>query len=219
MRPSSDLPVGVILAGGDSTRMGRDKAHLELGGRTLVERAAAKLSVLLPEVVVADRGRRLTARYDTVQDGAGRGPVAALLGAAARFPGRSLLALACDLPAVPVPLLGALSAEIGWDWVVPLSVGGPEPLCALYSPRALSLLAKRVKNGRFALHELLHEDGLRLRTLDLDELGQYGRPEEMLANANTPEDWSRLRHLLGAIDPSQEVEAVDAGAVPIRKQQ
>jgi molybdopterin-guanine dinucleotide biosynthesis protein A len=196
------------LAGGDSTRMGRDKALLSLDraapgrtpGRTLVERAAETLAEVCGTVAVADRGRRYLAEYPSLADGAGRGPAAGLLGAAQAFPGRALLVLACDLPAVPAGLLRAL-AEAGGDLALPRhgesaeeSAGETaaetevEPLVACYRPRALAALAARVAAGRFALHPLAADPELDVRFLEGGPLAAFGAPAELFANLNRPAD-------------------------------
>jgi molybdopterin-guanine dinucleotide biosynthesis protein A len=191
-------PVGVVLAGGESRRMGRDKALLTLGegGETLAAGAARRLAAVCAEVVVADRGRRSVPGLPSVGDGPGRGPAAALLGAALLWPGRPLLALACDLPGVPVSLLAELAAGTSEtpetpekaDWVVPRWSGGLEPLCALCGPGALAVLAARVERGLYALHELCGEAGLATAYLEGERLALHGRPEEMFRNVNTRED-------------------------------
>ncbi len=177
---------GVVLAGGASRRMGRDKALLMVGGETLAGRAARRLAAVCPEVILADAGRHLLPGLPSVPDGPGRGPAAGLLGAAAACPDRPLLVLACDLPRVPVPLLTHIALCAG-DLVLPRWEGGIEPLCALYRPRALAALAARVERGLFALHELA-EDDLGIRWLEGAELAAFGRPEEMFLNVNRPED-------------------------------
>jgi molybdopterin-guanine dinucleotide biosynthesis protein A len=186
-------PIGIVLAGGASTRMGRDKARIELGGETLAEGAARRLTAVCPEVALADAGRGLLPGLLSISDGPGRGPAAGLLGAALRFPGRPLLALACDLPRVPVALLAelALPGE-GVDWAVPRRERGIEPLCALWGPRALDRLAERVERGLHALWSLAEEGGLTARWLEGDLLASFGDPEEMFLNVNTPEDLERL---------------------------
>src|SRR5579863_4028054 len=90
-------PVGLVLAGGQSTRMGRDKTALVARGATLVERAAKKLAATGLQVVIADRGHARLPGWITVSDGPGQGPGAAILGAALAYPERALLVLACDL--------------------------------------------------------------------------------------------------------------------------
>lgn len=189
-------PVGIVLAGGASLRMGRDKARIELSGETLAASAARRLAAVCSEVALADAGRRLHPGLPSLPDGPGRGPAAGLLGAASRFPGRSLLALACDLPRVPVPLLAELARSAdGIDWAVPRWERGIEPLCALWGPRALALLAAQVEQGLHALWPLAEigpEEGLAVRWLEGDLLASFGAPQEVFLNVNTPEDLDRL---------------------------
>lgn len=186
---------GIVLAGGASRRMGRDKAALAVGDAPLAQRAAHRLAAVRPEiaiVAVADRGRGLVPGFPSLPDGAGAGPAAGLLGAARAYPGRPLLALACDLPGVPEALLAGLIRLGGeHDWAVPRWQGGIEPLCALYGPAALAALARRVEAGRLALHGLAEEEELRVCFLEGDALAAYGRPEEVFFNLNTPEDVAR----------------------------
>jgi molybdenum cofactor guanylyltransferase len=184
-------PVGVVLAGGSSRRMGRDKALLASGGESLPARAARRLAAVCAEVAVADRGRGLLPGLPSLPDGPGRGPAAGILGAAEAHPGRRLLVLACDLPRVPEGLLAALAhPEEAADWVVPRWREGVEPLCALYGPAALAALGRRIARGLFALHRLAEED-LAVRLLEGDELARFGDPQEIFLNLNAPEDWER----------------------------
>lgn len=191
--PAAALPVvGVVLAGGESRRLGRDKASLSFAGEPLVERAAKKLAAVTGTVVIADRGRRYLAGFRSLEDGPGAGPAAGLLGAAAELPERSLLALACDLPLVPPALLEVLAAEAGCDWVVPETARGLEPLCARYSPRALARLAARAAAGDYALHDLAGEPGLFVRRIGPAELSRFGDPARMFLNVNREEDIEAL---------------------------
>ncbi|MEM9556969.1 MAG: molybdenum cofactor guanylyltransferase [Acidobacteriota bacterium] len=184
--------VGVVLAGGGSRRMGRDKARLHLpGGPTLLDHAIARLRALDLEVLLA-AGERLyddvSAHVEAVADGAGVGPAAGILGAAAARPGRDLLVLAVDLPLVPVELLASLCAHRG-AWVVPV-VAAPElpsgerlqPTCALYRPPAVAALVRRIAAGDVSLRGLAREpdlDVVRVEPLDASSI---------FANLNTPEE-------------------------------
>ncbi len=186
--------VGVALAGGQSRRMGRDKALLRLGGGSLLERAIARLRQVTAEVLVADRGLALapgcTAR--SIQDGPGAGPAAGILGAAIERPDHDLLVLACDLPAVPEALLRRLVDPIEEDAHVPRWSRGLEPLCALYRPAALALMLAEVRAGRLALHAMLRLKRLRVRHLEGRRLDAFGAPERLFLNLNTPEDMVRF---------------------------
>jgi molybdopterin-guanine dinucleotide biosynthesis protein A len=188
--------VGIVLAGGASRRLGLDKALLELRGASLAAAAAERLAAVCAEVAVADRGRGVLPGFPSLPDGLGRGPAAGILGAAAAWPGRPLLVLACDLPRVPAVLLAELARSEGFDWAVPRWSGGVEPLCALYGPKALRVLAERVGRGLLALHGLVDEDALAMRYLEGDRLARFGEPEEVFFNLNTLEDLERLRRML-----------------------
>ncbi len=196
---------GLLLAGGASSRLGRDKAPLLIPGSALsfAENARRRLEEAgLPVLVAArsrERGALLLPGCPAVEDGAGRGPAAALLGAHAAFPEAAFLALACDLPMVPPPLLRHLATLAG-DWVVPAwqDAAEPEgerqiePLCALYRPRALAGLARRVDAGRLDLHGLAGESGLAIRYLDAEALAAFGEPRKIFANVNRPHDLAAL---------------------------
>ena len=187
----SARPVGVVLAGGGSRRFGRDKGSLEIEGRSLVERSCTVLATVSSEVAVAGRGRYDIPGVLMIDDGPGGGPAAGILGAATAFPERSLLVLACDLPAVTEPLLSRLLDDRDLDWLLPRHTGGVEPLCARYDPAALAALERQVATGDYALHHLLQAD-LRIGYLEGEALAGLGRPEQMFLNVNTPADLERL---------------------------
>ncbi len=194
--PLRRSPVGVVLAGGASRRMGRDKATLVLGGRALAARAADLLATACEEVVVADRGRGLVAGRPSLADGPGKGPAAGLLGAAAARPGRDLVVLACDLPAVPPALVAALARPSAADCTVPRSRRGIEPLVARYGPAALAALGRLVAAGELSVRRLLERPGLDLdlevEILEGAALARFGDPDEMFRNLNSPEDLEGL---------------------------
>lgn len=200
-------PVGVVLAGGRSSRMGRDKATLVVGGRTLAARAARALAGVCCEVVIADGGRRLVPGFRSVPDGPGEGPAAGILGAAREHPGRALLVLACDVPGVPPELLAALAGRArsaaggqgsdaaggtAADVVLPRTARGPEPLVARYGPRALAALAEQAAAGEHAVRRLLARPDLVVEYLEGEALARFGDPETLLVNVNTEADLERL---------------------------
>jgi molybdopterin-guanine dinucleotide biosynthesis protein A len=201
----------VVLAGGASRRMGRDKAALAVGGATLTARAAQLLLGVCPRVAIADRGRGLVSDLPCVADGSGAGPAAGILGAALAWPGHPLLVLACDLPNVTAALLRELrelrepqepsrrrlpaagngNAAAAADWVVPRWERGLEPLCALYRPAALAALAAGVARGVAAPHRLGEAAGLRIRYLEGEPLRRFGSPADLFLNLNTERDLER----------------------------
>ena len=194
----SETILGVVLAGGQSRRMGTDKALLELDGVSLVERAGRRLAAICSQVVLADGGRGAIDGLQSVADGPGQGPVAGILGAAAAFPDAALLILACDLPRVPISLLGELASPTPHDWTVPRWQRRLEPLCALYRSAALAALRRQVGNGVLAPHRLVElgspgDGGLEIDFLEEDKLRRHGDPAVIFTNLNHPQDFDRLK--------------------------
>jgi molybdopterin-guanine dinucleotide biosynthesis protein A len=186
--------------------MGRDKAALPAltaSGETLVAHAAHRLRAVCATVVLADGGRRLVDDLQSLPDLPFGGPAGGILAAAREWPGRPLLILACDLPAIPVALLAALAspaaenATPGFDWVLPRWERGTEPLCALYLPAALAALAAAAERGSVAPHRLAEGQGLAIDFFEGRRLRRFGRPAELFLNVNTPEDFARWQTIAG----------------------
>jgi molybdopterin-guanine dinucleotide biosynthesis protein A len=96
-----------------------------------------------------------------------------------------------DLPFVPVSLLEELARSEA-DLAIPRWEGGVEPLCALYGPRALTVLEERVGQGQLDLWSLPEMPGLAVRWLGEEELLRFGEPAKVFLNLNRPEDLNRL---------------------------
>ncbi len=148
---------GLLLTGGTSRRMGRDKATLVIGGQRLVDRTAAVLSeVCSPALEVGPGHSDLPA---VTEDPPGQGPLAAMAAG-----GRSLvtrghrgpaIVLAVDMPNVTAALLRFLADFPGGSSVVPFVEGRAQPLCARYSGAELELAAKLVAAGERSMQALL----------------------------------------------------------------
>lgn len=124
------IVTGVILAGGRSRRMGRDKAMVLLRGITLLERVATTFADVGIDVVVAGP-RRPGIDLPIVKDAAGHGPVAGLVGALDALPGADLFVVGVDQPLLrPETVSGLL--EIAGTVVAPVARGVPQVTCAVY---------------------------------------------------------------------------------------
>ena len=193
--------VGVVLAGGRSRRMGRDKALLALDGSALVRRAASVLSAVCEQTVLAVAPGR---RYSSVplvhvEDRlADCGPLAGLEAALAWAAPRSVLVLACDLPRVEAALLRRLLGAGGGS----LPASRPcarlasrderlQPLCGLYSAACGEVFSELLDNGeRSVLRALESIDSMRVAFDDID-------PDPFL-NVNTPADFESAGGQLAA---------------------
>src|SRR5512145_660039 len=118
----------LILAGGESRRMGQDKASLVLDGRTLLQNVAATLQPLFDEVIVSVRQPRSDTGLPQVCDAPGQvGPLAGLAAGLERASHSWLFAAACDMPFITPPLIEYLARQrADWQAVVPMVGGYPQ---------------------------------------------------------------------------------------------
>jgi len=175
--------------------MGRDKAHVEVGGIPSAARIAALLGSLFSDVLLVAGhpppglvGRR-------VRDPEGpRSALRGLVGALDAARSERVLVVATDLPLVTPDLLLALIAWPEADAVVPRDDGGAHPLCALYRRKAVQTLAtERLAAGECALRGLL--DGLDTSFLEGEDLRAVDPEGHALVNVNSPADLARAEKL------------------------
>lgn len=187
---------GFILVGGQSRRMGADKAGLKLGGRSFVERAAEALAAISRTVrVVGTRDETLMYPLKVVSDvypkwGALGGLHGAL--AACRAPWAAILA--CDLPFVTGELFVRLASfRADFDAVVPVQMDGRlQPLCALYRREACATRAEElISGGERRPRALLQQ--VRTRMVEPGELAALHGASHFFTNVNTPEDFAQAR--------------------------
>ncbi len=185
--------VGIVLAGGASRRMGRDKALLPWVEGDLLEHALARLRAVVSEVRIAcGSERRHAERGVPLDTDSGRGALAGVLAGLIAARGRAVLVLAVDLPLVPSGLLTRLLALSGeGDAVVPISPRGEEPLCALYGPACLEPIRRRVERDDLKMTGFWPE--VRVRRVTAPELSLFGDPDRLFLNVNTPADLEHAR--------------------------
>jgi len=186
---------GFVVAGGRSERMGRDKALLPWAGGTLLEHALLRLRAVCADVRILSgaqpryAGLGVPVLTDVVGEAGPLGGVhAGLLSLGAPLG----LFLGVDTPLIPPALLGALVAAAGgFDAVVPVVEGRPEPLCAVYRRTCLEPVQRRLETGERKMTSFWPD--VRVRTVAEEELAAFGDAAEMFRNLNTPEEYLRLR--------------------------
>lgn len=187
---------GAVLAGGASERMGRDKAHLSVGGVAAATRVASALGRVSEELVIVGGDPPPEAPGRRVPDVEGpRCALRGVAGALSACAAERVLVVATDLPLLGPELLLALVAWPEADAVVACPPEGPQPLCAVYRREAaLTAARRRLAAGRLALRGLLDDlDTQRLEGADLAAVapGVDGDGGHALLNVNTPHDLAR----------------------------
>lgn len=183
---------GLVLTGGDSRRMGEDKALLDAGGEPQLQATLRLLQKHARPCFVSlragQRAEPLRAGLRQIIDGLeGVGPAAGLLAAHAAHQQAAWLVVACDLPLLNDAALEALvRARDGRHAAIGYRSGHddlPEPLCTLWEPAALDRLEQQVRAGR---------NGLRGTLAQVDMLLLPTPPDAVLDNANTPQEREQL---------------------------
>lgn len=168
----------LILAGGESRRMGQDKARLLLGEQTLLEHVIGIVQPLFVEVLVSVREPRADCDLPQVcDDPQHAGPLAGLAAGLAHSQTAWVFVVACDMPFVTSQLIeniAKLCNEV--DAVVPVVQGYPQPLVAFYATRILGQLHELQRgDGKQSLRELLKK--LTVRYVDETEMQATGPSE------------------------------------------
>jgi molybdopterin-guanine dinucleotide biosynthesis protein A len=197
--PELDLSA-VILAGGRSSRLGRDKSLLVLDGQPLIVRTVQTLACLSEDLVVVtndpDRYAPLSLPARLVPDEA-RG-VGSLMGIysglrAARH--SYAIVVACDMPFLNVALLRHMAALAeDYDVVIPRIDGLLEPLHAVYGKACLRVMAELLQDGRHKIRAFFHR--VRVRYVDQEDIRRFDPQGLSFFNINTAEDWAHVQAML-----------------------
>ncbi len=186
--------LGAILAGGDSTRMGRDKALVPVGGVPMVERVAAALRQAATDVVVVGREGELAGiRCVADRVDGGRGPLAGLATALAIAGDRPVLLVAVDQPLVRPATLRRLAARVGTGRaLVPIADGARQVTCAAYPAAWAGDAAREVATG--SVQSLL--DRLPFDAVPEEEWRAWGEDGRSWLSVDSPADVARAETML-----------------------
>jgi molybdenum cofactor guanylyltransferase len=192
----------VILAGGQSRRLGTDKALLRLQGQTLLASTIERLRPLCQEIIVVTNSPRAHTH-----------PSARLVGDL--FPGMGSLggiysglqaalttysvAVACDMPFLNAGLVGYMATlAASYDVVMPRVGDSLEPLHAIYSKVCLPYMKELLERNDLKIIDFLPH--VRVRYVAEDELAAWDPQQRSFLNINTPQDLEKAQAILGQAD-------------------
>ncbi len=182
--PASVDCAGILLTGGASTRMGRDKATILVDGVPLAARTARQLAAVLSPCVEVGPG--VSGLRAVQEEPPGAGPLAAVAAGALALPGESpALVIACDLPRLDARVLRWLVDHAGTGSVVPVWEGRTQPLCARWTAAALAYAVELVESGARSMQALL----------DAPDVELVAPPADLaatLADVDTPEELAQI---------------------------
>ena len=197
--------LGYVLAGGGSTRFGRDKALVEIAGAPMLSRMRELLTLVTKEVQVIAAPDRYAAlgiaglpdRWD------GQGPLAGIITALATTAETSgaqwNLIIGCDMPFLSrdwLAYLAARSRASNAEVVAPQSAQGLEPLCSCWRTSAAPKLQKQFESGTRKITEAMKR--LDMEIVDEAAWKRFDTAGRLFWNMNTPIDYHEAKRILEA---------------------
>lgn len=197
---------GVVLAGGQSRRMGRNKAEIEWNSGTLLSHAIAVLQRVAAKVFIVGLPQLQTLGTEVIEvitdEFCGLGPLGGIHAALKHTATDWIFVLAVDLPLVGSELVSFIAAagEASALAVVPRVGNHLQPLCAAYHRRLLPEVERAVVSDDLSVHRLLERVSTGMmekqsitKIIEQKDIVRHGFLPEMLANVNTPEELERAR--------------------------
>lgn len=196
---------GVILAGGESRRMGSDKSLLPVAGARFIDHVYQRMASLFDEVIIVTNSPELYSEIPcrTVPDiYYAQGSLAGVHSGLAHAKSEKIFVVGCDMPFINPDVVREICSHAAeGDLVIPHSSSGHEPLHALYSKECLPAMEHVLDAGLKRI--LLFFDQVKLVELPATVIQRFDPQEKSFQNINTPEDYFRLR---GTLVDEQEIE-------------
>jgi molybdopterin-guanine dinucleotide biosynthesis protein A len=184
---------GIILAGGESTRMGQDKSLMHLQGKTLIQHAIDALRPVCARVVIsADKSAYAFTGCETWPDlFAAKAAIVGILSALRRSASEVNFILSCDMPFVPTALVEYILKESHHtDIAVPIHGNGYiEPLCGVYRKNILTELERFIASDHYKILDFIGRVSHRL--VEINSRHDF-YSDKLFANINTPGDLIRI---------------------------
>lgn len=183
----------IVLCGGRSTRMGRDKGALPIGVETMLERVVRIVRGVADEVIVVARQDQSTPEgvrviHDPVED---LGPLAGIAAGLAASTTDLNVVVACDMPLIkPAVLLRLAGAIGGHDACVAVAGGHASALCGIYRSRVAADAERLLASGERRVMRLL--DTVQTKRVDAAELRDIDPELATFTSCDTPEAYSQL---------------------------
>jgi molybdopterin-guanine dinucleotide biosynthesis protein A len=186
-----------VLAGGESARIGTDKAFLKIGGKTLIEQILEKLLRIGDDVIVVtnspERYNHLGVRL--VSDiSPGKGALGGIYSGLKASKNEYSFVVACDMPFLNVNLIRYMTLlASGHDVVIPRVNGLLEPLHAIYSKRCIPSIERLLEKDDLKIVRFFSD--VRVRYVEKEEINVLDPKHLSFFNINTLEDLEKARKL------------------------
>jgi len=195
----------VILAGGKGSRLGREKAWVQINGQTLLERAIDKLGFLGKKIIIVRAPGQELPPFNITEDVEivtdvypGKGPLVGIYSGLVAGGADTSFVIACDMPFVNVDLARyMLNLSTDFDAVVPEYNCFLEPLHAVYSGKCVDIIRGLISKEEYKVDRLL--DSVRVRYVKEDELSRFDPEHLSFFNINKPQDLQKAEEIASSL--------------------
>ncbi len=185
----------ILLAGGRSARLGRDKAFLQVNGQFLIERILRRLGQISEETIIVANE---VDRYEQFEGivitdvSPGKGALGGIFSGLTRASNHHSLVVACDMPFLNVSLLRYMQGlAADYDVVIPRVGGLTEALHAIYSKNCLPFIERQLQMGDLRIVHFFPQ--VRVRYVEQEEIETFDPEHLSFLNINSQEDLDRAR--------------------------
>lgn len=194
----------IILAGGQSSRMGTNKALLQLKGKTVIEGMVERLENIVDDILIVTNTFEDYAflHLPMIEDKRkGKGPLAGMeAGLAATQTERNLI-VACDMPFISVELGQYLLSCLGeYQAAVPEISGQLHPLFAAYRKDVNEAVTQSIEENQLRIRHFLHNIHVKIVSKELLQSLEIDHEELYLFNMNSPDEYHKASNMLKDID-------------------
>lgn len=181
----------VILAGGKSSRMGKDKALLEINGKNFIKQISDELECFEEKMIARGNNSEISdVSWPIIQDAyQERGPIGGLHAALSICESEALFCVSCDMPFIQMSLAKFLcdSMQEDYDAIVSKTEDGRiHPLCGVYRKSAAIVFEQQILSGNNRIMSALNQMRVKYITID------FSKGARQLLNVNTPKDYLEL---------------------------
>jgi molybdopterin-guanine dinucleotide biosynthesis protein A len=188
-----------ILAGGESCRMGQNKAFIQVEGIWLFDYVYRTCKELFSEIIIVTNQPQQFKDYQAhivIDAIRGSGSLGGLYTALMQASNYHTFCVACDMPFLKPELISHLIGnKLHCDIVIPRTKEGPEPLHAIYSKQCIQPIKKLIDKGELKITKLLSND-LRICYCEEEELKKIDPLLASFTNVNTKKDLLEIQRIL-----------------------
>ncbi|MEA3317930.1 MAG: molybdenum cofactor guanylyltransferase [Bacteroidota bacterium] len=184
---------GIVLAGGKSSRMGKNKALIKFKGKTIIEDIVDKLVPVSKEIIISASDDSYNfLDLQTVRDEIPEcGPLGGMYSCMKFAKENAFLVVSCDLPFISNALLEYMISQINnYDAIIPIDSNGRyQPLCACYNKSCLADIQISMQRGEYKIMKAI--ENLNIKFIPINANSPF-YSEKMFYNVNYPSDFEKI---------------------------